>query len=124
MNWYGTMKCVVTNQTGGTIFGLSASHQWKGYTDLATNVPPTMENGQSVTFIINVGSGGSDEWAVRFNDAQGNCWYRQGKQCNVEEDDLNSKAPVHLNLLSSSQGFSIELPSSSSCPHNHYDACS
>lgn len=124
MSWSGTMNCIITNQTGGAITGLSASHQWEGNTDAATDVPPTLANGASISFSVNVGSGGSDEWSVRFTDAQGNCWYREGKQCDVEEDDLNSGLPVNINLLNSSQGFSIELPSSSSCTDNSYDSCS
>lgn len=124
MSWSGTMKCIVTNQTGGPITGLSASHEWEGVTNSPTEVPPSLADGESISFSINVGSGGSDEWTVRFTDAQGNCWYRNGKQCDVEEDDLNSGLPVNVNLLNSSQGFSIELPSSSSCTDNSYDSCS
>lgn len=124
MSWSGEMTCVVTNQTGGTITNLTAAHQWDQYNDvLNPNPTPSLESGASASFLIHVGSGGSDEWSVGFTDAQGQCWYRNGKQCDVEDGDYNSGAPVNVNLLSGSQGFSIELPESSSCTDNSYSKC-
>jgi hypothetical protein len=124
MSWGGTMTCTVTNQTGGTIKNLSVLHHWEQYQDVPNpNPTPSLANDESISFKINVGPGGSDEWSIAFTDAQGQCWYRNGKQCNVEESDLNSGSPVNLNLLSGSQGFSIEMPYSSSCTDNGYDKC-
>ena len=124
MSWSGTMTCTVTNQTGGTITNLTVAHQWEGFTDSPNpNPTPSVENGASFSFTINVGSGGSDEWSLRFIDAQGNCWFRNEKQCDVEEEDFQSGAPVNLNLLSGSIGFSVEMPVSSSCTDNSYDQC-
>jgi hypothetical protein len=125
MSWGGTMTCSVTNQTGGTITSVSVVHLWNQYHDApAPNPTPSLDNGDTISFQINVGSGGSDDWSVSFTDASGACWYRNGKQCNVEEEDYTSGSPVNINLLSGAQGFSIELPSSSSCTDNYYDSCS
>lgn len=125
MSWNGEMTCVVTNQTGGTITNVSLIHQWKSFQDTPNpNPTPSLKDNASISFTINVGSGGSDEWSVTFTDAQGACWYRNGKQCDVEENDYQSGAPVSVNLLNSAQGFSIEMPASSSCPDNFYDSCS
>jgi len=118
------MICTVTNQTGGTITFPSVSHLWQGVTNALTHRPASLADGESVSFTINVGAGGSDEWSVRFTDAQGNCWYRDSKQCDINEDDLKSGLPVKINLLNGSQGFSIEPPVSSSCVDNSYDSCS
>ncbi|HYO13846.1 MAG TPA: hypothetical protein VE685_11690 [Thermoanaerobaculia bacterium] len=125
MSWSGTMTCTVTNQTGGTITNLSILHQWEGFAD-APNPNPTasLAEGASISFTINVGSGGSDEWSLRFIDATGACWYRDQKQCDVEDEDLESGQPVLVNLLNGNQGFSIEMPESSSCTDNYYDSCS
>lgn len=125
MSWSGTMTCTVTNQTGGTITGLIVHHQWEQYNDHPNpNPTPSLANDDSVSFQINVGSGGSDDWSITFTDAQGNCWYRNQKQCNVEEEDQQSGQPVAVNLLPGTQGFSIEMPVSSSCTDNGYDSCS
>jgi hypothetical protein len=120
MSWNGTMTCTVTNQTGGTITNLSVLHQWKSSINVPNPNPiPSLAKEKSVSFPINVGAGGSDEWSLSFTDAQGRSWFRNGKQCDVEEDDLQSKSPVNLNL--GSQGFSIEMPASSSCTDNLYE---
>jgi hypothetical protein len=124
MSWSGQMTCTVTNQTGGTITSLTVHHQWNQFNDVPNPNPTlTLANDASISFTINVGSGGSDDWSITFTDAQGNCWYRNQKQCNVEEEDLQSGQAVALNLLPGSQGFSIEMPVSSSCTDNHYDSC-
>lgn len=116
------MTCNVTNQTGGTITNGSAYHQWQGNVNGGSF--GTLENNASYSFTINVGSGGHDLWTVKFTDANGNCYYRDNKQCDVESSDLDSGGPVNVNLLSGPQGFSIEMPSSSSCNDNYYDKCS
>lgn len=124
MSWTGTMQCTVTNQTGGTITNLTVHHQWEQYNDHPEpNPTSTLDNDQSVTFTINVGSGGSDDWSLTFTDASGACWFQNDKQCNVEEGDFESGQPIALNLLPGSQGFSIEMPFSSSCTDNAYDVC-
>lgn len=122
MSWSGTMNCAVTNQTGGTIKELTVLHQWEAFSD-APNPTPSLEDGSSISFTIHVGSGGSDEWSLRFIDEHGSCWFRNQKQCDVEEEDLQSGLGVNVNLLSSEQGFSIEMPESSSCTDNSYDSC-
>jgi hypothetical protein len=118
MGWDGNMTVNVNNQTGGTIYGAICFHQWSGNT--SNGGPLDLPNGGSFSFPINVGSGGSDDWSVAFIDAQGNGWYRNGKQCDVEESDYGSGGSVNINLLGSSTGFSVELPSSSSCTDNYY----
>ncbi len=114
------MKVILNNQTGNTVYGASCWHVLNGKTDGL--YPQDLANGGSAAFQINVGSGGNDDWSVAFIDAGGNGWYRSGKQCNVEESDLNSGQPININLLATSTGFSIELPSSSSCTDNSYDS--
>ena len=73
-------------------------------------------------FDIDVGSGGSDLWSVRFDDGT-NCYNRSNKQCNVDESDYQSRKPVVIDLGPGGQGFSVLLPVSSSCKDNRYDRC-
>lgn len=124
MGLWGQMGCTVTNQTGGTITNVSVLHQWSSYQDSPNpNPTPSLGSNDEIQFQINVGSGGSDDWSVTFTDSSGQCWYRNGKQCDVEDSDYKSGSPVNINLLAGSQGFSIEMPSSSSCTDNSYDKC-
>jgi hypothetical protein len=118
MSWNGTMNVIVTNQTGGTITDATAAHSWQASN---TSVgPQTLGEGQSMSFGINVGSGGSDTWSIGFVLGSTK-YYRTGKQCNVEESDLDSGSPIYINFLPPSQGWSIEMPSSSSCTDNFYN---
>jgi len=121
MSWNGNMNVIVTNQTGGTITDATAAHSWQASN---TSVgPQTLAQGQSMSFGISVGSGGSDQWSIGFISG-GTKYYRTGKQCNVEESDLDSGSPIFINFLPPSQGWSVELPSSSSCTDNYYDTSS
>jgi hypothetical protein len=123
MAWPGTMNCVVTNQTGGTITNLSVLHQWEGYMDQPTpDVTPSLAQNESVSFQVHVGPGGSDDWTLSFVDSKGKNYYRNDKQCDVEEEDVQSGNPIYINLLPPAQGFSIEMPSSSSCNDNSYSS--
>lgn len=119
MGWDGVMTVNVNNQTNGPIYGAVCFHQWNGNTN--SGGPQDLPDGGSFSFQINVGSGGSDDWSVAFIDGGGNGWYRNGKQCNVEESDYET-GPININLLPSSTGFSVELPSSSSCTDNYYSS--
>lgn len=124
MSWSGTMNCNIVNATGGTITNVTFSHEWNGIANAPLfNQNQGFANGDSVSFTINVGEGGSDLWSVQFTDAQGKCWYRKGKQCDVSEEDFESGKPVTAQLNPGTVGFSIELPVSSSCPDNYYDEC-
>lgn len=124
MSWGGSMKCIIVNQTGGTITNVTFSHQWNGAAQAPLFSPTDpFENGDSVEFGITVGEGGADLWSVKFNDAQGKCWFRDGKQCDVEESDYDSGKPVYAMLKPGTIGFSIDLPVSESCKDNHYDSC-
>jgi len=117
----GTMKTNVCNQTDGAISGVNINHDWEQYVD---KFPLTsMKIGECGIFNIEVGSGGHDYWSLRFNDQSGKCLYRQQKQCDIYSKDLESGKAVNLNLLPENQGFSIEMPASSSCTDNHYDDC-
>ena len=124
MSWSGSMNCNIINSTGGTITKVTFSHQWNG----AAQAPLFNQNegfadGDSVEFTIDVGEGGADLWSVQFTDAEGNCWYRNGKQCDVSEDDFKSGKPVKAVLKAGKVGFSIETPKSDPCPDNFYDSC-
>jgi len=118
MSWSGNMKVIVTNQTGGTITEATAAHSWQSSN---TSVgPQTLAQGQQMSFGISVGSGGSDTWSIGFLIGTTK-YYRTGKQCNVEESDLDTGNPIYINFLPPSQGWSIEMPSSSSCTDNFYN---
>ena len=121
MGWSGYMKCHVVNETGWPITQVYAAHTWNSITHDGNS--PELMPGDSFPFDFQCGAGGNDEWSVRFIDHNGSCWHRNEKQCNVEEGDYESKDPVYINLLPSEQGFSIEMPHSSSCNDNRYDRC-
>ena len=121
MSWNGEMTCNVYNQTGGTITGLLVTHTWDDIPS-GTSVS-VLDDGASVAFGFETGSGATDYWTVRFTDAAGACWYRTAKQCGVEQEDFDSAKSVVINLLPGSQGFSIEMPISDSCLDNYYDQC-
>ena len=124
MSWGGTMKCDIINSTGGTITKVTFSHQWNsGATAPLFNPDQGFADGDTVSFDITVGEGGADLWSVQFTDAEGNCWYRTRKQCDVSEDDFNSGKPVKAVLKAGKVGFSIETPVSDPCPDNYYDSC-
>ena len=124
MSWSGTMKCEIVNATGGSITKVTFSHEWNGSANAPLfNQNQPFANGEKVSFTINVGEGGADLWSVQFTDAEGNCWYRQSKQCDVSEDDFNSGKAVRAVLKAGNVGFSIELPVSTSCLDNYYDSC-
>lgn len=122
MSWTGSITVVVNNQTGGAVSNLSVTHMWKQSQDTLPGQPISLANNASAQFTANTGSGGSDTWSVTFNDASGNCWYRNGKQCNIESGDIGA-GQINFNLQPGSQGFSIELPESSSCNDNYYNSC-
>jgi hypothetical protein len=122
MSWSGTMWCQVHNGTGVQIDGVKVSHQWAEFTQ--SKDFDFIPAGHTVdAFGMNVGSGGSDFWSVRFADNNKNCYYRSNKQCNVEESDYQSRNPVVLDLGPGSQGFSVVLPTTSSCLNNSYNRC-
>lgn len=120
MSWKGTMSCEVTNKTGGPI-AVYVEHVLGNHTDKLTF--RMLNNNAVAEFTINVGSGSNDLWTVRLMASHGGYAYRDGKQCNVEEDDLNSNQPVNLYLYNTKEGFTVALPSSSSCDKNYYNTC-
>ena len=111
-------KCVVFNYTGGKI-AVVAQHVWNNYKDPLQFI--VLDINQSASFTINVGSGGSDYWSVWLMATSGRYLYRDNKQCDVYESDLNSGNPINLNLQNQSTGFSIQMPKSSSCVNNYYN---
>lgn len=124
MSWGGTMTCNVINNTGGTITGFSIFHQWNDSVDEPLLTGQPVPDRETIPFTIHVGEGGSDDWTLKFIDAAGNCWYRDAKQCDVEQEDLESGQPVQVILNAGSSGFSILTPVSQPCPNNYYDSCS
>ena len=124
MSWGGNMQCIIVNQTGGAITNVVFSHEWNGAAQAPLfNQNTPFADGDSVDFQITVGDGGSDLWSVKFVDAAGKCWYRDGKQCDVSESDFDSGKPVYAMIKPGDVGFSIDLPVSDSCKDNHYDSC-
>ncbi len=121
MGWSGEMICNVVNQTGGRLTTVYAAHKWNNI--ISKEDKYDLDEGDYFSFTFQTGAGGSDEWTVRFIDDEGGCYYRTDKQCNLEEGDYKSGIPVHINLEAGSNGFSIELPDSSSCLDNYYDRC-
>ncbi|HEV3485265.1 MAG TPA: hypothetical protein VG106_07650 [Vicinamibacterales bacterium] len=124
MSWGGQMTCNIINNTGGAITNVTFSHEWNGGAQEPIFGTDPFPDGGTAPFTIQVGDGGSDLWSVQFTDADGNCWYRKDKQCDVSEDDFTSGNPVNAVLKAGKVGFSIELPVSTSCPDNYYDSCS
>lgn len=124
MSWAGTMICNITNSTGGSITKLTFSHQWNESVDEPiVNPNQPIADGDSFPLTIHVGEGGTDLWSVQFTDSQGNCWYRNQKQCDIEQEDFDSGNPVKALLGPGNLGFSIMMPVSSSCTDNYYDSC-
>ncbi|MFP5248136.1 MAG: hypothetical protein ACLGH0_15695 [Thermoanaerobaculia bacterium] len=122
MSWSGTMTCNLINKTGGTITDVTFTHQWnEGVDEPLLNQP--IADGDVIPVPIHVGEGGTDLWSVRFTDADGNCWYWNEKQCNVEKEDFDSGKPVDVVLKPGKVGFSVETPVSEPCPDNYYDSC-
>lgn len=119
----GQMDVTVCNSSN-TGINVQVVHHWQSSLD---NVFPVSTGG---TFVdkdqcspgkpINVGSGGTDSWGVTGAYVGGGLFSRENKQCNVEEDDLNSGTPIQFIIFSHEQGFSIKMPKSSSCLHNHF----
>ena len=124
-SWGGTMTANFVNSTGGTISNMAFSHSWNDGTDMPI-IPAgsTLADGATLPLTIHVGEGGSDTWSVKFTDASGDCWYRDNKQCDVEQEDFASGKPVTVQLLAGNVGFSVLMPVSESCVDNYYDSCS
>lgn len=123
-SYSGNMTVIVANQSGGTITEVSVTHVWtngNGVPD--TFSKPSMGSNENDSFPIRVGSGGDDLWSVRWVDSNGQCWYRNQKQCDVYEEDLRSGNPIHVNLINGDNGFSVEMPESSSCDDNYVNNC-
>jgi hypothetical protein len=120
-----TLNCVVTNQFPGNIQQVMVSHQWTETStiDGSTTTPQAsvLSPGGTFSFPITVGSGGRDLWSVSFmyNGLQ---YYRNNKQCDVTQSDISSEGTVYINLISPTNGFSIELPKSSSCTDNYLNS--
>lgn len=123
MSWSGTMTCVIINNTGGTITKITFSHEWNGIADAPLFNDQGFADGDQVPFSISVGHGGADLWSVQFTDADGNCWYRRHKQCDISQEDFDSGKPVNAVLKQGKVGFSIETPVSDPCNDNYYDSC-
>jgi len=111
------------SSVGAKITNVKVTHSWtngSGPDVFTASSIPDKENGN---FEINVGSGGSDEWSVQWTDGYGQCWFRNNKQGDIFEEDFRSGKPVNVNLLNGQQGFSVEMPVSSSCTDNFVDKC-
>lgn len=122
MSWGGTMTCNIINNTGGTITNLTFQHQWDGGVDQPLPNGQPIPNGESLPLTIHVGEGSADLWTVRFTDAQGNCWFRNEEQCDVEEEDFDSGNPVNALLNAGNVGFTIKTPVSKPDSFG-YDSC-
>jgi hypothetical protein len=118
MSWTGTMTCEVVNETGYEITNVSAAHTWNDKP--SEKSVPVLGSGESFAFKFECGAEGNDYWSVSFTDNRGRDYFRDQKQCNLEQDDYQSGSPVFINLLDPEQGFSIELPYSASCLDNPY----
>lgn len=121
----GMMNVNVCNQSG-TDINVQVTHQWtKASLDpvFPANTGETLvsNNKCSAGKQIQVGSGGSDQWSVVGAYVGGQIFAREGKQCNVTEGDFDSGNPIYFTIFSYNQGFSVELPESSSCLHNSFN---
>jgi len=112
--------CVVTNQTGNLITSVSIQKFFGDSPDGSVSVD-TMNLNDQISFNFTGGSGSGDYWTLQFN-LNGVTYYRNRKRCDVETEDLSAPQPVNLNLLPPAQGFSVEMPVSSSCDDNYYDS--
>lgn len=142
------MKCVLLNSvkfnsgSGGPIENLSFSHHWTDWDGIDS--PPnngniTLQPGETLTFDINVGPGGRDLWSFSFTVPNpGNIQGAPGpdplpfssdsKQCDISHDDHKTGKPIaivfqgYLDLWSGDgNGWSVDLPATSSCLNNAYD---
>lgn len=124
MSWSGPMTCQVYNETSGPITQVQVSHEWNGGTQQTQPaILAQLAPNQYTSFQITTGSGSNDNWSVQFFDATGQCYTRQGKQCNLEESDYDSNNPVKIVLRDGDTGFDIIPPVSSACTGNAYDTC-
>lgn len=122
MTWQGTMKCQLQNALGLEIDSLNFSHNWtngSGPDSPPNNGSITLKAGELLEFDINVGSGGDDDWSFSFA-VGGGSYSRNGKQCDIEYDDYSSGDPVSVIFMPAETGWSINMPSSSSCTDNSY----
>jgi hypothetical protein len=118
--WAADFPVTVTNNTGSPITVQFFQHVWTKpnvVNTLNNGIPAPMANNTSLPITIRSGSGGLDTWTVAFT-LSGTCYYRIKKQCSLTSSDQGGN--IAILLLAPDDGFSVVLPSSSSCIENFY----
>lgn len=118
--WSGQMKCIVISLIDVPLAGVIITHKLGKTQDRGGAENYSLNPGVFFDFTINVGSGHSDLWDIWTKDINGNVLSRYGKKCDVESSDISRELPMYIILGKKPAGFSIQLPSSSSCMGNHY----
>lgn len=119
-NWGGQMTCTIVSLIGRVLTGIIVTHHFNGYKDVGGGQYKSVSPGAAINFTINIGSGHNDTWDVWTKDINGDELYHYGKQCNVMKDDQDTGLPMYVILGNKAEGYSIQLPGSSSCMGNRY----
>jgi hypothetical protein len=118
-DWSGEMECVVTNESGLTV---AVIVQHFLLTETPDELPLSiLANGASANFTIKVGSGANDIWYLFMIMPRAEVITNTRKQCNVEQEDLDSGKPVTISL--GVTNFDILTPVSSTCLNVSYTGC-
>lgn len=113
------MRCIVTNQTNETLKFAQVGHKTGGHTDRGDQ--SDIDVGGTFEFELTYDSSSADYWDIDAFTARGDHLTRKGKKCSIEDEDVHSGNPVHINFHPRSEGWDVALPVSSSCLENYYD---
>ncbi|MEO8672873.1 MAG: hypothetical protein ABI411_16255 [Tahibacter sp.] len=106
----------VTNNTGGAITNVTASHVASGQT--TTYLPPcNLANGTSSQSIaLSAETSSKDRWSLSFIQADGQV-VTGNENCGFESEDNGLTVVINL----SPEDFDINMPASRSCVDNDYN---
>lgn len=82
----------------------------------------SLKPGDSVSFDITCKSLNLDYWHIWiYRQRSKDSWERDNRVCDVDYDDVDSVAPVYVLLFKIDDGWSIQMPSSTSCLGYRYE---
>lgn len=111
------MPLWVFNMTGYFLEYAGVIHDYGDKRDMSDY--PQLDNGSHFVSAITVNDD-TDMWTVDAYSQWEGTLFREGKQCGVEYSDVQHGGFVAVIFGPKAAGFSIVLPSSSSCWGNHY----